>query len=148
MEPKTYAVNTAPEKDAALSSLVTDLVDVIRGYDEMKKRAEPDLRPAVERLHTLHEAHAARLMAGVAERGGDPDDAGSVMGRVHEAVAVARDWFGTLDCSAIDEIVDGEKRLIESYDDAAKALPADDEMRAIVTSQRQELEDALHRIGM
>ena len=132
---------TDTDSIAALSDLVTDLVDVIKGYETMEERAEPDLRPAVERLHALHAAHCTALMEHLQAMGGRPEDAGSMMGAVHTAVATARDWFGALDGSALDSILDGEKRLIDSYTTALGVPHSDATLIALLEDQRAALRD-------
>lgn len=123
----------------ALSDLTTDIVDVIKGYETMRERAEPDLLSAVERLHALHAAHCTALMNHLAAMGGNPGDTGSVMGAVHTAVATARDWFGALDGAALDGILDGERRLIESYTTALSVAHEDRGVVALLEEQRAAL---------
>lgn len=103
---------------AALSQLTTDIADIIKGYEVMEEKADGDLRPVAQRLHALHETHAAELLTVMEEMGGRPENTGSMMGAVHQAVATGRDWFGALDASAIPQIVSGEERLLSSYDNA------------------------------
>lgn len=121
---------------SALSDLMTDLADVIRGYDTMRERAEPDLAPFVERLYAMHQSHAAAIAVHLEKMGGRPEDAGSMMGAVHVAVATARDWFGALDASARDEIIRGEERLVDSYTTAIGAVETDPELSRLLEEQR------------
>lgn len=100
-----------PDAVAALSDLMTYIADVIRGHDRMKERAEPDLAPFIDRLHAMHRSHASAIAEHLERMGGRPEDAGSMMGAVHVAVATARDWIGALDTLARDELLRGEERL-------------------------------------
>ncbi|WP_224816404.1 DUF2383 domain-containing protein [Hasllibacter sp. MH4015] len=124
----------------AVETVATDVTDVITGYEVMADRAEDGLKPVVTRLLVLHQSHAATLADSVKALGGQSEDAGSVMGLVHTAVATARDWFDGLDRSAISVIVDGEKRLIESYSDALSRVEGHDEITRLLASQRGDLE--------
>jgi uncharacterized protein (TIGR02284 family) len=126
---------------AALSDLVTDVVDVIKGYEIMQERAEPDLRPAVDRLHDLHAAHCTSLMEHLEGMGGRPEDAGSMMGAVHMAVATARDWFGALDGSALESILNGEQQLIDSYTTALRVPHTNATLIRVLEDQRAALRD-------
>lgn len=132
---------------AALSNLVDDVVDVIKGFRETKKRAEPDLLPTVERLLSLHKAHAAALLEALDKAGGRPDQAGSVMGLVHQAVATGRDWFGALDSSSEQVLIDGEHRLLESYNTAIEALGETHDLRPMLHDQRDTLKTHVDAIS-
>ncbi|OAN79441.1 hypothetical protein A8B78_11975 [Jannaschia sp. EhC01] len=133
---------------AALSQLSTDITDVVKGYAVMEDRADADLRPIVQRLNALHETHAAALLNALETMGGRPEDAGSMMGMVHEAVATARDWFDSLNASALPQIIEGEERLIASYNDALVATPNAHELHDLLADQRAAVQaqiDALKR---
>lgn len=124
---------------AALSQLATDITNIVKGYEVMEEKADDDLCPVAQRLHALHEAHAAELMTALEEMGGRPENTGSFMGAVHQAVATGRDWFGALDASSIPRIVQGEQRLLSSYDDALEGAEPHRELHALLTDQRDAL---------
>jgi uncharacterized protein (TIGR02284 family) len=133
---------------AALSQLATDIADIMKGYEVMEQKADADLRPVAQRLHALHEAHAAELLTVMEEMGGRPEDTGSIMGAVHQAVATGRDWFGALDASAIPQIVSGEERLLSSYDEALGTTEMRKDLHDMLLHQRSTLHsqiDALKR---
>ncbi|AHM05122.1 hypothetical protein roselon_02824 [Roseibacterium elongatum DSM 19469] len=133
---------------AALSQLTTNIADIIRGYEVMEDKADVELRPVAQRLHALHEAHAAELLTVMENMGGRPEDTGSMMGAVHQAVATGRDWLGTLDASAIPQIVSGEERLLSSYDAALDTAEPRPELHKLLLHQRDTLKsqiDALKR---
>ena len=137
-----------PNPTAALSRLTTDIADIIKGYEVMEERADGELRPVAQRLHALHETHAAELMTAMEEMGGHPEDTGSMMGAVHQAVATGRDWFDALDRSAIPQIVTGEDRLLTSYDDALDAAELRPDLQKMLLDQRAALKaqiDALRQ---
>lgn len=121
---------------AAVSQLSTDIVDVVKGYSVMEDRADGDLKPIVQRLHALHETHSAALLSALETIGGRPEDTGSIMGMVHTAVATARDWFDSLDTTALPQIIEGEKRLITSYNDAIETTADLHELRDLLLDQR------------
>lgn len=132
----------------ALSQLATDIADVIKGYEVMEERADEDLRPIAERLHALHETHAADLMTALEQSGGKPEDTGSLMGLVHQAVMTGRDWFASLDASALPQIIQGEERLLQSYDDALEGVQAVPSLKTMLDDQRAAVQaqvDALKR---
>lgn len=133
---------------AALSQLTTDIADIIKGYEVMEEKADGDLRPVAQRLHALHETHAAELLTAMEEMGGRPEDTGSMMGAVHQAVATGRDWFNALDSSALPQIISGEERLLSSYDEALDTSAPHPELQELLLHQRGTLKsqiDALKR---
>lgn len=125
---------------AALSQLSTDIADIIKGYEVMEERADNDLRPIAQRLHALHETHAADLFIALEDMGGHPEHAGSMMGAVHQAVATGRDWFNALDASALPQIVQGEERLVTSYDGALEASQERSGLHEMLRHQRASIQ--------
>ncbi|WP_425092160.1 DUF2383 domain-containing protein [Tropicimonas sp. S265A] len=132
----SYKTASVDQPKGAITDLATDIVDVMRGYKTMQERAEDDLRPIVERLHTLHSHHASALFRVLETYGGEPDKAGSIMGVVHSVVATARDWTGSLDTSALPQILAGEKQVINSYSAAIDNLKDAPRLRGILEDQR------------
>ena len=131
----------------AISELTTDVVDVIKGYDTMRDRAEGKLKPVVDRLHKLHEAHATELLELVSKAGGKPEDQGSMMAAVHTAVATARDWFGARDGSAIDQVISGERQLLQSYDKATAMCTDHDGFHRTLETQKKQLSSEIEAIS-
>ncbi len=129
---------TRPSKDA-VSQVVTDVSDVIRGYETMLARAEDDLKPFIERLHAMHCAHLEKLTPHLRLMGGETDDAGSAMGLLHSAIATVRDWAGALDNSALPQIVDGEQMIADSYGEAIKTSQVGTELNHELEDQRAAL---------
>lgn len=108
---------TSPHSDTAADGTVpastqlsTDVVDTICGYQ------------------TIFEV--------IAEHGGRPSNVSSVMCAVHSTVAAARDWFGTLDEKVLEAIVDGGKRLIESYQSALNDVEHRTNIHRMICEQR------------
>lgn len=124
---------------SAISSLATDVTDIINGYETLLEKAETDLQPAVERLLELHRAHVAELNQIHASLGGDPSQNGSMMGAVHTAVAHVRDFAGALDRSALDGILDGEGRLLSTYETALDQVAGQQEFSEVLAAQHAAL---------
>ncbi|MGR3512053.1 MAG: DUF2383 domain-containing protein [Paracoccaceae bacterium] len=130
----------------AASNLIDDLADIISGYETMIEKAEPDLQPHIQRLHAIHESHAAELMECLATLGGQPDNPGSMMGMVHTTVASARNFFGALDQSALESILDGEDRLLRSYKGAADSAIAHDTLHDLLAKQHAALQEQVYAL--
>lgn len=123
------------------------VLDVIRGYDELIERAEPELEPLARRMATLHRTHHESLHVMLESRGHPPDDGGSFMGLVQENVIRVRSWLDDLDHEVVPRIRKGEEQLIELYDEAIEAAPAGERDRALLEEQRGELAAETQRMG-
>lgn len=130
----------------AVSRLADDVADIINGYETMIERAEADLQPYVQRLHALHKTHETRLLQCLADKGSRPENPGSVMSAVHETVATARDWFGKLDESALEGIIDGEERLIARYRETARETEDVPSLHEVVVDQQVALSSQVDAI--
>ena len=73
----------------ALTQVLSNVVDAIRGYQTMMERCEDDLKPVVQRLYAFHESHAACLLEPITGQGGLPFNVGSMVRGVHSAVDAA-----------------------------------------------------------
>lgn len=136
----------ASEFDREAARVHTRVVDVIRGYQELVERAEPDLRPTAERMLNLHRSHQESLHVMLEARGHAPDGDGSFMGLMQEGVIRARSWVDDLDRETLPRIAEGERQLMELYDDAAGRAPAGDRDRALLEAQRREIEEEVERM--
>jgi len=123
---------------AALAELHTRLIDTLAGYDTLIERAEPDFRQTAEEFQTLHrkqEAAVARLLGAL---GHDPGRDGSMFGTVNRAVVALRSWFDDIDHNVLDALVQGEKHVLEGFEEAIAASPSV-ERRGVLAQMRSEL---------
>lgn len=125
--------------DERAAKVHTRVLDVIRGYEELVERAEPDLKPLAQRMLALHQAHHHELHLILEERGHPPDDRGSFMSLVQENVIRVRSWFDDMDRDVIPRVKEGEEQLVELYDEAIEAGPAGDRDRVRLEAQRAAL---------
>lgn len=131
---------------ASLQNLATTLSDVIRGYDQILSRAAPDLVAPVQALRDRHERDAAEILTLLGAAGDAPDEPGSLMGAVHEAVVTARDWLGALDRDALDAILEGEERVLDHYAATLAETYEKPELHDLVAAQQQALETHLRTL--
>lgn len=125
--------------NSRLARLHARLVDILNGYDTLSRRAEPDLMPHVETLVALHRDHHADLDQIMRETGQEPDEDGTYLTHVHRSVVVMRDVFDELDEDVLPQIVDGEERLLELYDETIEDAPQGAPARRILLDQQAEL---------
>ena len=133
--------------DGRAAKVHTRVLDVIRGYEQLVERAEPDLRPLAARMLALHRAHHGELHLMLEGRGHAPDDSGSFMSLVQENVMRVRSWFDDMDRELIPRIREGEESLVEIYDEAIDAAPAGGGDRAVLERQKADLRAEIVAMG-
>ncbi|MCC5964548.1 MAG: DUF2383 domain-containing protein [Natronohydrobacter sp.] len=112
-----------PTPVETLSALHTTLVDAVKGYEEASKLARRDdlgaLSAEIKRVH-MNNAHelAGRLL----EHGERPDADGSYMTLVHKLALRARFIVTADEKSLLPALRDGEKRILERYDDTLREV--------------------------
>ena len=128
----------------SLEKLHARLVDTANGYREALDRTEdPVLRGFVQDIATLRQHHIDELARELAAEGVEPQRDGGWMTVVHESIMKVRDVFGTLDASARDEILKGEKTILDLYGDTIGELAEDTRLTNTVTRQRDELRQGI-----
>ena len=71
----------------------------------------------------LRTRHHTELHEMLRDSGQTPDDSGSFMSTVHRTVIKVRSLFSGLDESVLPGLIDGEKRIVEYYEDVEKSSP-------------------------
>lgn len=129
---------------AALVELHTRLIDTLAGYDTLIERAEPDFRQIAEEFQTLHRSQQAAIARMLGALGHDPGRDGSMFGAVNRAVVTLRSWFDDIGHNVLDALVQGEKHVLEGFDEAIAASPSI-ERRGVLEAMRGELTALLAR---
>ncbi len=132
---------THPEPDAftrALAKLQTRLVDVLRGYDEMEAKAEPEIIGIVRDFARVHRDHEAQLARRLGALGGEPDDDGSFFGLIQETVVRGRAILTDLDTNVLPAVIRGEESVRDLTVDTADAAE-DESDRTLLTGQAEAL---------
>ncbi|MGY6695728.1 MAG: DUF2383 domain-containing protein [Roseinatronobacter sp.] len=110
-----------PSPIETLSKLHTTVVDAVKGYDEAADIAKRDKVGALcADLKRTHMTHAHDIAGLLLERGERPDADGSYMSLVHKFVLNARFLVTADEESLLPGLRDGEKRLLEAYDDTLR----------------------------
>lgn len=132
----------------SLAHLHTTIVDARNGHDAFIERAEPDIRPMLTEFREIHDRHDAELAARMARHGQAPDAGGGFMSLVHGSIARLRDAFGDVDREIAPQVIDGERKVLEAYNDALeKGQPQD--VNDLLVQQREELAALIdrHEVG-
>jgi uncharacterized protein (TIGR02284 family) len=129
-----------------LKNLHTMAIDARNGYQEALDEAEGHGCTALfHDMIALHEGHSRALAAELTKAGETPDDSGSFMSLVHEAIMNVRALFNSLDESVLPGLIDGEKRNVGKYDEALQAIRTAP-IATLLTSQRDELQQRIAKM--
>jgi hypothetical protein len=123
---------------AALAELHTRQRDTIDGFDTILEKAEPEFRPIAAEFRALHIRQAATVATMLEADGHDPSQDGSVFGTVNKAVVTLRSWFDDISVNIMEQVVNGEKHVLDAYDDAL-TYATDPERRRLLGEHRAEL---------
>lgn len=133
---------TAAQTDA-LASLHTALIDSRNGYQEALEDAEgKGLTGLFREMIAMRERDAGELARVLTSLGQTPDQDGSFMSTVHRTVIKVRSLFTDLDESILPGLIDGEERILRSYDEAAEEA-AGMPHRAVIEQQQLRLREKL-----
>ena len=141
---RTYAVlNSTTAPLSSLAHLHTAITDVVEGLEAMSDQATPELKSVAEGLLAMHRRHAAEIARVLGEEGAEFDPDPSLQGTINEAVVKFRALFGKLDLSALDNVIDGERALIDEYADIlgeTNAAAVEGDPFDVIRAQAHELE--------
>ena len=137
-----------PKPSEVLASLHTKVVDAVTGYEEgaeIAKRA--NVGDLCAELRGVHLAHAHEIAGLLLARGERAEADGSLMGVVHKAVLNVRFSITADEQSLLPGLRDGEKRILEAYDDTLRECEIADgaftenEVSTLKTQRRVVLEN-------
>ncbi len=106
----------------SLKSLHTTLIDSRNGYQEaLDDAGRTGMTDLFQRMIALRERHASELTAHLVAAGATPNQQGSFMTMVHRTVISFQSLFGDLNERIIPGLIDGEKRIVSTYDDTLRS---------------------------
>ncbi|MBM9595581.1 DUF2383 domain-containing protein [Roseitranquillus sediminis] len=128
----------------SLAKLHTAIVDARNADESFGDRADAGLAALLAEFRALHDEHDRQLAMAMARHGHPPDEGGSFTIYLHEGVARLRDFFGRGDGDARAQLIDGERHVIEAYNEALRrGQPAD--VNELLQRQREELAEMIVR---
>lgn len=117
-----------------LNTLTATLIDSVTGYETSAKYVDGDKFREIFRQRADERQKAVEQLRGEVRRlGGDPEDAGSFLGKMHqnfEALKVA--LTGNDDKAVINEVERGEDYLKEKFEAALNGDTLSGDSRAVV----------------
>lgn len=109
-----------------ISTLHTKVADAAKGYEEaMTIGNHTGVASLCADLCQRHLTHAHDLAGLLLARGGHPEGNGSFMSMVHKAALNVRFTISADETSLLPGLRDGEKRLLEAYDDTLREAEID-----------------------
>lgn len=128
----------------ALKKLYESLIDARNGYREGIKRAErPTVVTFFERFEMLHGRHIGEIDGLIRAKGLTPPEDGSWMTFLHEGIMKFRSAIGTLDRDVRNDVLDGEQKLIEFYDETIGKITIDTNAKQVLEKQKSALQQAI-----
>ncbi|ETX28493.1 DUF2383 domain-containing protein [Roseivivax isoporae] len=142
MTDTTHTTPAAGVQIDAVQDLLSRIVDARAGFDTMVERAEPEFRAVALKFRETHHQHAERTAAIITALGGEADTSGSLMSTVNRTVVSLRALFDEIDEDVMDNVRDGERHVIEAFDEAIASM-GNDRYREELVAMRGELDTLL-----
>jgi len=98
-----------------LHDIHTATNDVLTGYREMEKRAQPEIQTVIRRLSDMHQRHASEQEAELVHLRAAAKADASLQGTVNKVVVILRDWVSDLDRDVLPAVRQGEEALRDEY---------------------------------
>lgn len=135
------------ESDAhdLLAEVHTRVRDTIAGLEKLHEKAEPDFRPVAQQLLSLHRRHSADLEAHLADVGHEAQEDGSFFSTVNRAVIEIRSWFDDISDNVMSQVKEGEKHVLEAYENAKGDPSQPDAVRDTLSRHITEIDAAMQK---
>ncbi len=101
-----------------IAEVHTRVLDTISGFEKLSEKAEPEFKPVADAFLTTHQKHEAELARYLRKMGRDPNDDGSFFGAVNSSLIEIRSWFEDVTADVMDRVKEGEKHVLEAYEQA------------------------------
>ena len=131
--------NGDPRFVDALGRLHTRLVDARNGYTKaLELGPDAEALPVFRELHAMKTEDAAETGRMLASYGADVDADGSWMTTLQKTIMSVRSAFDALGEGAVSDALDGERQILDLYDETLEQLGTGEVHDRLVT-QRQRL---------
>lgn len=116
--PATAQPDPEDDRIQRIGEVHTRVLDTIAGFEKVVEKAEQDFRPVAEAFLFMHRKHESDLSSYLKSCGYEADSDGSFFGTVNKAVVEMRSWFENVSDNIMDRIIQGEKHVMDAYEDA------------------------------
>jgi len=121
----------------ALHDIHTATNDVLKGYLELRARAEPEIQTVIGRLTAMHHQHASEQESELLRLRDSGNNDASLQGTMNKVVIVVRDWVSDLDRDVLPAVRMGEESLSDKYSQALDDAQMEDYPSVVATLRRQ-----------
>lgn len=111
--------------------------DVLKGYLELRARAEPEIQTVIGRLTAMHQQHASEQESEHLRLRDSGNNDSSLQGTMNKIVIVVRDWVSDLDRDVLPAVRMGEESLSDKYSQALDDAQMKDYPSVVATLRRQ-----------
>jgi uncharacterized protein (TIGR02284 family) len=109
----------------ALRDLYTTLIDSRDGYEQAAEIVDsPKLQNLFEDMRGRRAQHAAEVREFLASSESDLDDDGTILAAAHRQFLGLKDMLSSDDEEVVEEVIRGERTLMEAYDKAIVPMDA------------------------
>lgn len=132
----------------AMKTLLTRLVDSREGYRDALDHVESaHIKGILTQFMERRDRNAAEVRAYLVKEGHTVDEDGSLLASAHRSFMDLKDSVtGSEDAATLKEIVRGEKKLLDAYDDALQAAGGADPEYAFLAEQHASLKSAIAQL--
>ena len=132
-----------------LNTLTTTLIDSVNGYENSAKDTQSEQFRQIFRQRADERQQAVELMRNEVRRlGGDPDDGGSVLGKMHQRFEDLKAAIsGNDEKAVINEVERGEDYLKNKFETALNSDTLSAETRAVVEQAYQSVRSGHDQIS-
>ena len=122
----------------SLARVHTAIVDATEGIDHLRGHADAATTQALDSFKELHVRHDRELAAEMSGKGHPPSSKGTFHHLVHSGMERLRDLFETPGDHILHQLLDNERHVLETYNDALERGGPGDTI-GLLQRQREEL---------
>ena len=127
-----------------LSELYTTLIDSRDGYEQAAEIIDsPRLRTLFEDMHNRRAQQASDVRNFLAASEVDLDDDGTILAAAHRQFLGLKDMISSDDEEVVEEVIRGERKLMEAYDKAIVPMDANSPALSFANEQFENLKDRI-----
>jgi uncharacterized protein (TIGR02284 family) len=132
----------------AMKNLLTRLIDSREGYRESLEHVRsPAIKSIFEEFMARRDRNASEVRAYLTKMGHSADDDGSILAAAHRTFTSLKDSVtGSSDKQTLNEVVRGEKTLLDAYEKALESAGGADPEFAFLSEQHSSLKAAIAQL--
>ena len=131
----------------AIKTLHTSMIDTRRAYEKAAAETElPELKAFFGEMVALRQKDHEQLHRVLTEMGEKPDEDGSFMSTVHQAVIGARSAITGVGKGSLSAFAKGEENIVKEYEDALGQSDIHQETTSLLEHQKAALVERISQM--